>query len=364
MKLITTGNNLCRIMVSDEYTELANILYELVERDQKYDKVVIVTDENVEVNLYDDFVKSIFSITNSKYFSKVCIKPGEESKCLETFNELISKFIDFGMSRKSLVIAFGGGVVGDLAGFVAATYMRGIDYIQVPTTILSQVDSAIGGKTGIDVGVYKNMIGAFKQPLFTYINTETLKTLPSDELKSGFGEIIKYAAIIDDDGEFEKFLYDNSVEVKCLDNEKIIKAIMKCAEFKARIVKADEKETGLRKILNFGHTFGHAMEMEYSLKHGEAVAIGMKIAFRVALAKGYIKKDYYDKFVELIDKYDFEFNFGKIDVERLVEIIKKDKKNSFGDISVILPDASSCVGIFKMSSDDIEAILKKEFNFM
>ena len=169
---------------------------------------------------------------------------------------------------------------------------------------------------------------------------------------------------MDDDGEFEKFLYDNSVEVKCLDNEKIIKAIMKCAEFKARIVKADEKETGLRKILNFGHTFGHAMEMEYSLKHGEAVAIGMKIAFRVALAKGYIKKDYYDKFVELIDKYDFEFNFGKIDVERLVEIIKKDKKNSFGDISVILPDASSCVGIFKMSSDDIEAILKKEFNFM
>ena len=346
MKLITIGNNLCRIMVSDEYTELAKILYELVERDEKYDKVVIVTDENVEANLYEDFVKSIFSITNSKYFSKICIKPGEESKCLDTFN------------------AFGGGVVGDLAGFVAATYMRGIDYIQVPTTILSQVDSAIGGKTGIDVGVYKNMIGAFKQPLFTYINTETLKTLPSDELKSGFGEVIKYAAIMDDDGEFEKFLNDNAVEVKCLDNEKIIKAIMKCAEFKARIVKADERETGLRKILNFGHTFGHAIEMEYGLKHGEAVAVGMKIAFKVALAKGYIKKDYYDNFVEIIDKYDFEFDFSKIDIEKLVENIKKDKKNSFGEISVILPDASSCVGIFKMSSDDIEELLKKEFNFM
>ncbi len=183
-------------MVSDEYTELANILYELVERDKKYDKVVIITDKNVEVNLYDDFVKLIFSMTNEKYFSKICIEPGEESKCLDTFNKIISEFIEIGVTRKSLigvtrkslVIAFGGGVVGDLTGFVAATYMRGIDYIQVPTTVLSQVDSAIGGKTGIDVGVYKNMIGAFKQPLFTYINTETLKTLPKDELKSGFGE--------------------------------------------------------------------------------------------------------------------------------------------------------------------------------
>ena len=364
MKLIATGNNLCRIMVSDEYTELANILYELVERDKKYDKVVIITDKNVEVNLYDNFVKLIFSMTNEKYFSKICIEPGEESKCLDTFNKIISEFIEIGVTRKSLVIAFGGGVVGDLAGFVAATYMRGIDYIQVPTTVLSQVDSAIGGKTGIDVGVYKNMIGAFKQPLFTYINTETLKTLPKDELKSGFGEVIKYAAIMDDDGEFEKFLYENADEVKCLDNEKIINAIVKCAEFKARVVKADEKETGLRKILNFGHTFGHAIEMEYELKHGEAVAIGMKIAFKLALSKGYIKKDYYDNFVGLIDKYDFEFDFETVVVKRLVEVIKKDKKNSFGDISVILPDASSCVGIFKMTSDEIEELLKKEFNFM
>lgn len=364
MKLIATGNSLCKIMVSDEYTEFANILYELVERDKKYDKVVVITDENVKKNLYDDFAKSIFSIVDDKYFSMVCVKSGEESKCIETFNEIIEKFIELDMSRKSLVIAFGGGVVGDLAGFVAATYMRGIDYIQVPTTVLSQVDSSIGGKTGIDVGVYKNMIGAFKQPLFTYINAETLKTLPKDELISGFGEVIKYAAIMDDDGEFEEFLYENSDEIKNLDNEKIINTIVKCAEFKARIVKSDEKETGLRKILNFGHTFGHAIEKEYNLKHGEAVAIGMKIAFNVALEKGYINREYYDSFIKLIDKYGFEFDFSKIDCKRFIELIKKDKKNSFGDISVILPDASSCVGIFKMDSEKLEEIMKKQFEFI
>lgn len=362
MKAIYSGNDLCRIIVSDGYDELIKNLYEFVKIDKKYDKVIIITDDNVKDNLYEEFSKSLSEVLDSRDFQEICIKNGEESKCIKTFEEVISKFIDVGVSRKSLVIAFGGGVVGDLAGFVAATYMRGIDYIQLPTTLLSQVDSSIGGKTGIDVGIYKNMIGAFKQPIFTYINIKTLNTLPKSEIKSGFGEVLKYAAIMDDDRKFEKFLLDNSKCIKNMDSEMIFKIILKCAEFKASIVKADEKEGGLRKILNFGHTFGHAIEMEYGLKHGEAVAIGIKIAFNVAFKMGYIEKSYYEDFIKLVDEYGFKFDFSKLNLENMLEVIKKDKKNSFGEISLILPDEKSCVGIFKLNYDEVKNVLKKEFN--
>lgn len=358
MKLITTGNNLCKIMLSDEYIEISKILYELVDRDNKYDKVAIITDENVDKNLYKDFSNSIFKNVDENKVFKIVIKSGEEFKNLDTYNNIVNQLIENEISRKSLILSFGGGVVGDISGFVAATYMRGVDYIQIPTTILSQVDSSIGGKTGLDVGIYKNMIGAFKQPLFTYINIKTLKTLPKEEVKSGFGEIIKYAAIMDDGGEFEDFLNNNSENIKNLEEEEIIKTILKCVEFKAKIVRADENELGLRKILNFGHTFGHAIEREYSMKHGEAVAFGMKIAFDVALRKGYVKKEYYNQFIGLLKKYDFDFELKKINIDRIVDIMKKDKKNSFDEISVILPDLKSCVGIFKMDSNTLKELIK------
>lgn len=362
METIYSGNDLCKIIVSDGYDELIKNLYRFVKIHKKYDKVIIITDDNVKDKLYEDFSRELSEVLDSRYFQDICIKNGEKSKCIKTFEEIISTFINMEVSRKSLVIAFGGGVVGDLAGFVAATYMRGVDYIQVPTTLLSQVDSSIGGKTGIDVGNYKNMIGAFKQPIFTYINIKTLNTLPKNEINSGFGEVLKYAAIMDDNREFENFLLDNSKCIKNMDSEMIFKIILKCAEFKASIVKADEKEGDLRKILNFGHTFAHAIEMEYNLKHGEAVAIGIKIAFNIAFEMGYIEKSYYEDFIQLVDEYGFKFDFNKLNLESMLEVIKKDKKNSFGEISLILPDNESCVGIFKLNYNELKNVLKKDFN--
>lgn len=358
MSIITTGNDLCKILISDEYEELSNILYEIIDRDKKYDKAVIITDEVVDKNLYKDLSNNIFDKVDKDKFIKICIKSGENFKNIDTYNEIIEKLINYEVSRNSLIIAFGGGVIGDISGFVASTYMRGLDYIQVPTTILSQVDSSIGGKNGLDVGIYKNMIGTIKQPLFTYININTLKTLPKEEINSGFGEIIKYSAIMDDDGLFADFLYKNVEDIKKIENKKIIETILKCAKFKAGIVKADEKDLGLRKILNFGHTFGHAIEREYGLKHGESVAYGMKISFDIALSKNYINENYYNKFLKLIKIYDFHFELKKINIERVIEVMKKDKKNSFNEISIILPDADSCVGIFKMKAEMLEKAMK------
>ena len=187
------------------------------------------------------------------------VPEGEDSKSLSVYEEIIKYCIRINLSRKSLIIALGGGVVGDLAGFVASTYMRGIDVCQIPTSLLAQVDSSVGGKTGLNIGNLKNVIGTFYQPKFTYINIDALKTLPHSEFISGMAEVIKYSLIYDYD--FLDYLIDNSEKILDKDNETLCYMVEKCIQIKADIVSKDEKEGGLRKILNFGHTFGHGVEM-------------------------------------------------------------------------------------------------------
>lgn len=373
-------NEVCNIVIDNSYKNFTTLVYEFnnenIENLSKfnineiYDEVLIISDENVYNHQLDNFINNI----KAKIVYEYIIPAGEDSKSLSVYEEIIKYCIRINLSRKSLIIALGGGVVGDLAGFVASTYMRGIDVCQVPTSLLSQVDSSVGGKTGINIGNFKNIIGAFYQPKFTYINIDALKTLSYNEFIAGMAEVIKYSIIYDYD--FLDYLINNSENILNKDNKTLHYMVKKCIEIKADIVSKDEKEGNLRKILNFGHTFGHGVEKLCKISHGEAVSIGMNMAFKLALEKGYINGSYYDKFINACDKFNLPLNFNisldekdeiteeskdKIN-KKILEIMKNDKKNSFGKINLILPIGFGKVKII----DDIDdgEILKiiKEVN--
>lgn len=237
-------------------------------------KVLIVTDENV-APLYSGVVAD--SLAAAGFVPSVLVvAPGEGSKSLTTADKVLTQAISMGLDRKSPIIALGGGVVGDLAGFAAATYLRGVPFIQVPTTLLAQVDSSVGGKTAVNHLLGKNLIGAFYQPQLVVIDPLVLDTLPERELKAGLAEVVKYG-VIADSGFFE-YLTCQQEAILARNPEELIKVISRCCQIKADIVAQDERETSLRMILNFGHTIGHAVEgvgrySEYN--HGEAVAVGM-----------------------------------------------------------------------------------------
>lgn len=357
--MVDAGNEICRVFIDRNYDMFAVLLNEL-KKEERYDKFMIVTDSNIYPKCFD-FLKKSMDKYNLNY-EVTLIKPGEENKNIIQYEKLINSFSEANMTRKSLVIAFGGGVCTDISGFAAATYMRGIDYINLPTTLLAQVDASIGGKTGIDTSTHKNTIGAFKQPLFTYINTEVLKTLPKREMISGIGEVIKYSAIMDDDGKLMDYIMENSDRIINSDEEVLFQIIWNCSEFKAGIVKSDECEGGLRKILNFGHTFGHAIELLAGISHGEAVIYGMKMAFEYSLLKGYIKKEYADKFYATIRKFDIEDINIDSSYDEIEKLIKRDKKSSFGKNMFILPCGEYSVGQFEIDlncNSDIKQTIEK-----
>ena len=326
-------NNTCEIVIDKSYEGIKNYIGNNG-KISKYDKILTITDENVKEHQLYDFKRD----TKLKNLCTFVIKAGEESKDMDVYTEIMEFCIKNGLMRKSLIIALGGGVVGDLAGFVASTYMRGIDVIQIPTTLLAQVDSSIGGKTGINIGNYKNVIGSFHQPRLTYINTNALKTLEENEFISAMSEVIKYGVIYD--YEFLKYLNKYSEQIINREQEHIYEIVKRSATIKAEIVDKDEKEGGLRKILNFGHTFGHGVEKLMSINHGSAVSIGMNMAFKLALSENMIDKTYYDEFIEVCKKYSLmtEIPTKEENIENtILDIMKKDKKNSFDKISLILP---------------------------
>lgn len=249
-------------------------------------RVVIVSDENV-APLY--LGRAQASLKAAGFTStSVVLPPGEGSKSLDTFGRMIESILESGIERGTLLVALGGGVIGDLAGFAAAVLLRGIGFVQVPTTLLAQVDSSVGGKTGIDSRHGKNLIGAFHQPRLVLADTATLETLPRRELLAGYAEVVKYGLI--DDAEFFGWLEENGPAALSDDEAARIEAVAHCVGAKARIVAGDEKEQGARALLNLGHTFAHALEAELefaaSLLHGEAVAIGLVLAFALSARMG------------------------------------------------------------------------------
>ena len=314
------------------------------------DKWMIITDENVD-KLYGESLKKALE---GKENYKFIIDPGEESKTFLTVEKILNKMIENGITRSSKIIALGGGVVGDIAGFCASIYMRGISFIQVPTTLLAQVDSSVGGKTGVNMAQGKNMVGSFYQPQVVIIDTDTLRTLPKRELISGMGEIVKYGVIWD--YEFLNFIEENLEDIMNLEEDIMKKIIKKCCEIKAEVVSKDERELGVRKILNFGHTIAHAIESLTDYKrytHGEAVSIGMYYEALMAKDFGYIDEEYFSKIESLIKRLGVCLDLSEFSIESLREAMMKDKKNKDGKISFIFPKGRGNVEEVLLNKEEI-----------
>ncbi len=304
-------------------------------------RVVLVTDSNVGP-LHADRILAQFQASGHKTH-QIVIPAGESSKCFDGLKTLLDAMLDCGLDRKDVVMALGGGVIGDLTGFACAIYMRGIDFIQIPTSVLAQVDSSVGGKTAIDHEKGKNLIGAFHQPRLVLCDLDVLKTLPPREIKCGYAEIIKYGLL--GDKPFFEWLEANDDKVLALEPEAILHAVARSVEMKAEIVAADEREGGVRALLNLGHTFGHALEAEVgfgdTLLHGEAVAIGMAQAFRYSALSGECSEEEEERAVAAIAHAGLPTRMSDIrnepfDADCLITHMGTDKKAEGGTLTFVL----------------------------
>lgn len=297
-------------------------------------KICIVTETTVAPH----YLEEVQSLLNgiSKKTEVFVFSAGEENKNLQVVSQLYTKLIESHFDRNDILVALGGGVVGDLTGFAAATYLRGIDFIQIPTSLLSQVDSSIGGKTGVDFDSYKNMVGAFHQPKLVYINISTLNTLTQREFNSGMGEIIKHGLI--KDKQYYNFIMEHKEEIKRRDPLVLLPMIYRSCEIKGKVVENDPLEKGERALLNFGHTLGHSIErlMDFKLLHGECVVIGSLLASIISMNKGYISKEDYLIMAELFNYFDFPSFSSNLSNEEIIAITKLDKKMDSGIIKFIL----------------------------
>jgi len=320
------------IVIEKDYSRFNEALTPLLTRDRR---ALVVTDSNVEkyclsdvMGVAKDSFKEIFSLS---------LPAGEENKKLDNVRFILKVLIKKHFDRNDFIIALGGGVIGDMAGFASAVYLRGIRFIQIPTTLLSQTDSSIGGKTGVDFDEYKNMVGAFHQPALVYMNLSVLQTLPKRQFASGMAEIIKHGLIRDD--AYYGWLINHFNEINDLQPDCLEKMIRRSCEIKAAVVEEDPTEKGLRAILNFGHTIGHAIEkyMDFKLLHGECVALGMIAASFISYKRGNIGEE---EFYEIRDMF---LPFGlpltlsdEADPEEILKITKSDKKMDKGSIRFIL----------------------------
>jgi 3-dehydroquinate synthase len=288
--------------------------------------------------------------------AQVKIPDGEEYKNSTTLNQVYDDLLAAGVDRSSFVVALGGGVVGDVAGYAAATWMRGIPFVQVPTTLLAQVDSSVGGKTGIDHPKGKNLIGAFYQPRLVLIDVDTLATLDQRQFRAGLAEVIKYGVIID--LPFFEFVETHSAELLAMNPEILIEIIHRSCLLKAQVVELDEKEAGLRAVLNYGHTLGHAFESisgYRGLVHGEAVAIGMVLAARVSAAEGFCSREELSRISALIARCGLPVEIPQFDRQQLLSAIASDKKSKGGSISFV---CNKGIGMHAMSNHTPEELLK------
>ena len=290
---------------------------------------------------------------------RIVIPDGEAHKTWPTLDTVFGRLLEMRADRKSVVVALGGGVVGDLAGFAAASYQRGIDFVQVPTTLLAQVDSSVGGKTGINHPLGKNMIGAFHQPLVVLADTGTLASLPDREYRSGLAEVVKYGAI--HDAAFFAWLEDNLDALLARDAAALARAIHRSCEVKAEIVALDERESGPRALLNLGHTFGHAIETVQGYGewlHGEAVAAGMAMAARFSVRLGRLDKADADRLEAFLHRAKLPTEPPRMPVNAWLEAMGRDKKNESGRITLILLDALGRARIEKAAPlPDLESFL-------
>ncbi|MBI4844867.1 MAG: 3-dehydroquinate synthase [Candidatus Omnitrophica bacterium] len=297
----------------------------------------IITNANIHKLYADDLRKAFNRNGIQSHFYK--IKDSEQSKSVTEYIKTVTKISSIDVKKKLFLVALGGGVVGDLCGFVAATYKRGIPYVQVPTTLLAQVDSSIGGKTAIDLPSGKNLIGAFFHPVLVYSNINLLKSLPIRQIKSGLAEVIKYGIILDP--KLFEFLEKNQQKILNRDHDSLKYIISQSSRIKAYVVSVDEKETkGFRTILNFGHTIGHALETanKYSnLTHGEAITMGMVGACEIASELGLLRQSDLFRMTSLLQLIKLPEKALKIDLKAILDAFSRDKKFIHGKIRMVLP---------------------------
>lgn len=318
-------------------------------------KVLVVSDTNV-APLYIKEVAAQIEKAGLVYAGEMIFEAGEKSKNIGVLQDIYKACIKASLSRGDTVLALGGGVVGDIAGFSSSSYMRGINFVQVPTTLLAQTDSSVGGKVGIDFDDVKNIVGAFKQPKLVYINTSTLKTLPKREFSAGMAEVIKYGIIRD--AAFLDFLEDNADAIKSLRADLTEKMIYNCCKVKADVVANDETENGLRAILNFGHTLGHGVESAkgFELLHGECVAIGMVGALRISRMRGYITDAEEQRCFDIIEKYDLAKAAKLLEADVVLRYMKNDKKKVGSTLRFVL---AKSIGDASVYSDVDENEIKQ-----
>ena len=298
-------------------------------------KLVIITNPVVK-KLYGQSLEQTLA-SNGFEVTTLEVPDGEEHKSLDTAGRLFQELSNAYAERTTPILALGGGVIGDLAGFVAATYQRGVPLVQIPTTLLAQVDSSIGGKVAVNHGQLKNNIGAFYQPRVVITDTDTLKTLDNREFNNGLAEVIKSAVVRD--AEFFAFIEENLDNIKSLDTDALEEVVFRSAKIKAEIVEKDERDLGLRSILNYGHTVGHAIETasDFKTTHGEAVAMGMLVAGRISHRLGIMDKNELSRLKAVIARAGLPTSMPELNTERIIEAMRHDKKIAQGKIRFVLP---------------------------
>ncbi len=308
--------------------------YELISQHILGKKVAIITNETVA----DIYLKTLMeTVSPHKELISIILPDGESYKSKDSLDSIYAQLLQNKADREITLIALGGGVIGDITGFAAATYMRGVNFIQIPTTLLSQVDSSVGGKTGINHPLGKNMIGAFYQPKCVISDMNVLKTLPSRELSAGLAEVIKYGLIRDN--KFFEWLESHIQYLMEMNPKYLIEAVQRSCENKAAVVEADEFESGIRAILNLGHTFGHAIEVAQGYGnwlHGEAVGAGMVMAAKLSQSMGWLADKDVGRIVALIKKAGLPTEPPKISVKKYMELMMLDKKTKDGQINLVL----------------------------
>lgn len=336
-------------IVNDSYSIHIGPLEEIV-----WDgKVAILTNPKI-AGLH---LQSLLSKLKAKEVYVITVADGEKYKNLETIEFILDRMFDHRLNRKSLLIAFGGGVIGDMGGFASSVYNRGIDFIQIPTTLLSQVDASVGGKTGINNRFGKNLIGAFNQPRAVHIDPSFLQSLPSREFGAGVAEIVKMAVTFNKD--FFEWLEKNDLR----EGDNLLEAISKAVETKARVVESDEKEQGLRAALNYGHTFGHVIENETRYEtylHGESVAIGMVMANQLACDLGLMSVEEILRVKTVLARYGLPLSYEILDIDKFYNAFFLDKKSSDSAITFVLPRSiGDVIMIDTVNANTVKSILRR-----
>ena len=346
--LITNINLLEKITINTPFSKSDILIGEEWTNFVKYvphKNAIIITDDNILKHYGKQF----------SGFPVLSITPGEKSKCLDVVNELAGKLLNLGLDRNGFIIGIGGGVVCDIAGFLASVYMRGVGFGFVSTSLLSQVDASVGGKNGVNVGSVKNIIGNFRQPEFVICDPAMLKTLPDDEYLSGLAELLKIGFICDEVliGEIEH----NIKSILERDSLLLTKLIISSVRIKASVVSEDEKETGIRMLLNFGHTFGHAIEAQTGLKHGFAIAAGMVIAADISVELGILQQADRERLFNLLGSLNLQVNYD-ITYEQIKEFISQDKKKSGESVNFVLLEKTGKAFVKSIAIQDLSDYYK------